>query len=70
MSFGTLVCLTIVTTVTATKTVQVERMTNSVTESVSRGGGVVDVEQTWHYAEEFKAILGTKDRSIHTLIPQ
>ena len=45
--------------VMSTKTVKVERMDESITETVPRGkAGVVEVEKTWPYTEECKAILG------------
>ena len=46
--------------VMSTKTVKAERMVETMTETVTRGG-VVEVEQTWHYTEEFKAIMGTEE---------
>ena len=47
--------------VMSTKTVKMERVVETITETVTRGkGGVVEVEQTWPYTEEFKAILGRK----------
>merc|ERR1712154_59762 len=43
--------------VMSTKTVKVEKVMETVTDSVTRGIGV-EVEQTWHLIEEFKAIMG------------
>ena len=40
-----------------TKTIKAERVVETMTETVPRAG-VVEVEQTWHYTEEFKAIMG------------
>merc|ERR1712123_555378 len=45
--------------VMTTKTVKAERVVETMTDSVTRGMGVVvEVEQTWHLTEEFKAIIG------------
>ena len=45
--------------VMTTKTVKAERVVETMTDSVTRGMGVVvEVDQTWHMTEEFKAIMG------------
>merc|ERR1712123_166712 len=45
--------------VMTTKTVKAERVVETMTDSVTRGMGVgVEVDQTWHLTEEFKAIMG------------
>ena len=48
--------------VMSTKTVKAERVVETMTE-----GGVVEVEQTWHYTEEFKAIMGRGEEVIKDL---
>ena len=48
--------------VMSTKTVKAERVVETMTE-----GGVVEVEQTWHYTEEFKAIIGRGELVIQPL---
>ena len=48
--------------VMSTKTVKAERVVETMTE-----GGVVEVEQTWHYTKEVKAIMGTGEEVIKHL---
>ena len=47
--------------VMSTKKVKAESVVETMTETVTRGG-VVGVDQTWHYTEEFKAIIVTGSR--------
>ena len=49
--------------VMSTKTVKAERVVETMAETVTRAG-VVEVEQTWHYTEEFKAIMGRVEEVI------
>ena len=54
--------------VMSTQTVKAERVVETMTETVTRGmAGVVEVEQTWHYTEEFKAIMGRGEEVIKDL---
>ena len=48
--------------VMSTKTVKEKRVVETMTE-----GGVVEVEETWHYTEEFKAIMGRGEDVIKDL---
>merc|ERR1719348_2546144 len=57
VSMITMITMITMGQVMSTKTVKVEKVVETVTDSVTRGIGV-EVEQTWHLTEEFKAIMG------------